>query len=192
MRRPRIVMDTEYTTWEGAQARRWSGPGERREIVQIAALKFDAAGNETDRFERYVKPVFNPVLSDFFVELTGITQKKVDDEGRDFVSVMREFHEFARGLDNWCYGRDDAIIRENAGWFGEDFVMPIFLDARTLVAFAGHDPADWSSGSVHQLVGKPRPGEREHDALDDCRSLALFLEGVSMSLPVADPKRTAA
>ena len=28
-----IVFDTEYTTWEGAMARQWTGPNEYRELV---------------------------------------------------------------------------------------------------------------------------------------------------------------
>jgi len=36
-----IIFDTEYTAWEGAKERNWSGSGEHREIVQIAAVKID-------------------------------------------------------------------------------------------------------------------------------------------------------
>lgn len=185
MTRPYIVMDTEYTTWPGARERRWKGPGERREILQIAAIKLDAEGREVSRFLRYVKPVFNPVLSEFTIELTGITQEKVDTEGVPFAQSLREYVEFVDGLDCWCYGRDDAIIKENAEWFDVDFHPRLYFDARALVAASGHDPADWSSGSVHQLVGAPRPGVREHDALDDCMSLDLFLKGVAVRLPAS-------
>ncbi|NTF17831.1 exonuclease domain-containing protein [Agrobacterium rubi] len=184
MTRPYIVMDTEYTTWPGARERRWKGPGERREILQIAALKIDAQGREVDRFLRYVKPVFNPVLSELTVELTGITQEKVDREGLPFVEVLSQYVDFVGDLGCWCYGRDDAILKENAEWFDADFNARLYYDARALVAACGHDPADWSSGSVHQLVGAPRPGEREHDALDDCLSLDLFVKGVKVALPV--------
>ena len=34
-----VLLDTEYTTWEGAQDRNWSGLNEHREIVQIGAIK---------------------------------------------------------------------------------------------------------------------------------------------------------
>ena len=171
--RPFVVADTEYTTWEGARERRWSGPGERREIIQIAAIKYDAEGRETGRFMRYVKPVFNPELSRLCVELTGISQETVDGEGIPFAEALREFVAFATGFDVWCYFRDDVILAENASWHGEELRMTVFLDARALVVLAGHEPADWSSGSVHQLVGLPRPGAREHDALDDCMSLGV-------------------
>lgn len=32
-----VIFDTEYTTWEGAADRDWTGPGEHREVVQIGA-----------------------------------------------------------------------------------------------------------------------------------------------------------
>ena len=34
-----VIMDLEWTSWEGAKKRQWSGPGEEMEIVQIGALK---------------------------------------------------------------------------------------------------------------------------------------------------------
>lgn len=191
MSRPYVVVDTEYTTWPGARERRWKGPGERREILQIAAIKFDAGGREIGRFLRYVKPVFTPLLPELTVEITGITQEKVDFEGIPFVDALNEYIAFVDGLDCWCYCRDDVILAENAGWFDVDFAPRLYLDARALVAASGLNPADWSSGSLHQLVGKARPGEREHDALDDCMSLALFLEGVSVGLPVSGVVRHA-
>ena len=36
-----VIYDTEYTTWEGAQKRNWSGPGEYREVVNIGAIKIE-------------------------------------------------------------------------------------------------------------------------------------------------------
>lgn len=192
MRRSHVVMDTEYTAWEGSQQRRWTGPGERREIVQIAAIKFDAEGREIGRFLCYVKPVFNPVLSDYFTDLTGITQEKVDADGITFAQAMNAYIEFSRGVDNWCYGRDDEIMAQNAQWFGLAFPMPAFMDARPLVAITGRDPAVWTSGTVHRIAGIERPGAREHDAMDDCLSLSAFIHAVSGDLDIYNPNRTAA
>ena len=44
------VMDLEWTAWEGSKERRWNGPGEEMEIVQIGALKVkdDETLTETD------------------------------------------------------------------------------------------------------------------------------------------------
>ena len=69
------VFDLEWTTWEGAQARNWSGPGEEREIVEIGAVKLDGRNSlrEISAFDMLVRPRLNPLLSDYFTGLTGDT-----------------------------------------------------------------------------------------------------------------------
>lgn len=70
-----VVMDTEQTCWEGVRERAWSGPNEMREIIQVGAVLVDTINfSEIAVFEVVVKPVKNPQLSDFCIELTGITQ----------------------------------------------------------------------------------------------------------------------
>ncbi|ORY41538.1 hypothetical protein BCR33DRAFT_718706 [Rhizoclosmatium globosum] len=44
-------------------------------------------------FQTYVKPVLNPVLTDFCTELTGITQEQVDD-APTFKEVLQQFGTF--------------------------------------------------------------------------------------------------
>ena len=74
-----VIFDIECTTWEGAAARDWSGPGEHRELVQLGAVLV-----ETDRFAEkaafsmLAKPRINPVLSKYFINLTQITQEQVN------------------------------------------------------------------------------------------------------------------
>ena len=70
------IMDLEWTSWEGAHQRQWSGPGEEMEIVQIGALKIkdDETLTETDSFDVLVTPRINPGLSDYFIQLTAITR----------------------------------------------------------------------------------------------------------------------
>ena len=80
-----IVMDLEWTAWEGSWQRHWSGPGEEMEIVQIGAVKLaDTSGlEELDAFEILVRPRINPKLDGYFTDLTGITQDRLDREGVD-------------------------------------------------------------------------------------------------------------
>ena len=67
-----VIFDTEYTTWEGAMERNWSGPGEYKEIVEIGAVLVETDNfSEVDTFSAYVKPVKNPKLSELFINLTG-------------------------------------------------------------------------------------------------------------------------
>ena len=59
-----IVMDLEWTAWEGARQRTWSGPGEEMEVVQIGAVRLaDTPGlEELGAFEILVRPRINPTL----------------------------------------------------------------------------------------------------------------------------------
>ena len=55
---------------------------QRKEIVQIATIKVDLSTLEVkDEFNVFVKPTYNPILSDYFINLTGITNKKIAQEG---------------------------------------------------------------------------------------------------------------
>jgi inhibitor of KinA sporulation pathway (predicted exonuclease) len=78
-----IVADLEYTSWEGAHARNWGGPGEFREIVQIGAVRVSRDGGlkETAAFMALVQPTLNPVLSDYLIDLTGITNADIARAG---------------------------------------------------------------------------------------------------------------
>jgi inhibitor of KinA sporulation pathway (predicted exonuclease) len=78
-----VLADLEYTSWDGAMARDWGGPGEFREIVQIGAVKVTRAGgwHEVDALMVLVRPTLNPVLSDYFTNLTGITDADIARAG---------------------------------------------------------------------------------------------------------------
>jgi inhibitor of KinA sporulation pathway (predicted exonuclease) len=71
--RAAVVFDLEFTAWEGSMAARWSRPGEFTELVQIGAVRLNAdTFEELGAIDLLVRPRLNPVLSDYFVELTGI------------------------------------------------------------------------------------------------------------------------
>src|SRR3989338_11023344 len=104
-----VVFDTEYTSWEGAQARKWSGPNEYREIVQIGAVRVDASTpdfKEVDSLLIYVKPVKNPTLSQYFIDLTGITQETVDTRGVTLAEAVQKFYTWSAGYTCYSWGLD--------------------------------------------------------------------------------------
>ena len=87
-----IIFDTEYTAWEGSQQRNWSGENEYMELVQIGALKViktDTTIKVVKKFNIYVKPKKNPELSEYFINLTGITQNIIDKKAVTFNKGMK-------------------------------------------------------------------------------------------------------
>ena len=103
-------------------------------MVQIAAIKVDASDGyrEVDSFSTLVRPRKNPQLSDYFVQLTKITQEQLDDEGTSFEDAMAAFVAFAHGgagvhprmtLPVWGYGTSDAtVVAETARVQGKGYV----------------------------------------------------------------------
>ncbi|XP_053334645.1 3'-5' exoribonuclease 1 [Clarias gariepinus] len=67
------------------------------EIIEFPVVLIDTHTLEiVDTFQEYVKPQLNPQLSDFCVELTGITQKMVD-EADTFPHVLRRVVAWLQG-----------------------------------------------------------------------------------------------
>jgi len=169
-----IVLDTEFTAWAGSMERRWSGPGEHKEIVQIGAVALDAATlREVGAFEVLVRPVKNPFLSDYLVELTRITNERLARDGVDFATGVSRFLSFAAERQLYSYGRDDRIIAANAALLGRADLWPgrAAIDLKDWLLRVGVRLAGIYSGELAAHVGSKSQGIA-HDALVDARSLA--------------------
>ncbi|MBI3255979.1 MAG: exonuclease domain-containing protein [Candidatus Andersenbacteria bacterium] len=168
-----VVFDTEFTTWEGAHARNWSGPNEYREIVQIAAAKVDGQTLEiSDTFVRFVKPVKNPILSEYFINLTGIPQTQVDAEGITYEQALQEFKQWAEDLPNYCYGTDNLVMAENCELIGITFpfLQTQFHDVRKVFQNQGIPAEKYMSSTIVEAFGA-KPTRRGHDALNDVKTI---------------------
>lgn len=181
-----IIFDLEFTTWEGAMDRSWTGKtetgeNEYREIVQIGALKVEwPSGRVLGALNLLVKPKRNPVLSPFFQQLTAITQQRLEEEGIEFPEALLQFLEFCGTRKTCSYGGDALIVAENVALNhchpGSLYTMnmPEFIN----IGAAIHrlDPVTkqqrLNSGRLWQHYGLPKPeGVGEHDALFDCYSI---------------------
>lgn len=173
-----VVFDLEITAWEGSLARGWSGPDEFMEVVQIGAVKIDAAMPMTElaSFEVLVKPEKNPVLSDYFIELTGITNANLSRHALPFREAMIRFADFVgdAGLvvsngNDWC----DLV--QNADW--ADIAWPfednLFVNIRPRLAEAlGLEERLTVSSTMPQHLGHTAmPGA--HTGLGDARAIAF-------------------
>ena len=174
-----VVWDTEFTAWPGSQERGWTGPGEHRELVQIGAVALDANANfaEIATFERIVRPKINPRLSQYFIDLTGVTQQRVDEEAVPFPQVLDDFAAF---VGRWAgmvgaFGRDDIVLSENCALhgIGQPIAPGRFQDLRpALEAAIGR--TGMMSAELPRFVGLPLP-KQAHDALADARAIASVL-----------------
>jgi len=190
-----IVFDLEFTAWEGSMAERWSRPGEKREVVQIGAVKLRTGDLKiVDSFEILVRPRVNPVLSDYFTRLTGITNDAIEARAVDFAVAYSAFLEFAGDAHLWAFGRDDLVLKENIRLYGwqRDFAVPPYHNVIPWFAEQGIDLTGKHASDVAEAAGVPFEG-RKHDALADARGVAAgIIKCVAEGAPspfAADGKR---
>jgi hypothetical protein len=173
-----IIFDTEYTTWEGAQDRNWSNENEYREIVQIGALKINRNDlSVVETLNLFVKPVRNPVLSDFFKTLTHISQQNVDQRDMNFIDAYHRFVDFCDENLVFSYGGDETLLAENVGLeYGTRNKFRhgkmSYSDLRFYLVRLEPQAKSYNSGRLWQYFNLPKPHEAdEHDALFDCYSI---------------------
>ena len=168
-----IIFDTEFTAWEGSHARRWSGPGEYMEIVEIGAIKVDTERlEEVAEFSVLVKPLKNPVLSEYFISLTGITNERVEREGVSLTEAIKKFSEFVGDLPTYSFGGDETVIKKNCDLLGVPFQMSKNSFFNVVEVFEAQNvPASkFTSGTVLRAFGK-EPLRVAHTGREDSRSI---------------------
>tara|TARA_R110000772_G_scaffold41808_1_gene97552 strand:+ start:134426 stop:135001 length:576 start_codon:yes stop_codon:yes gene_type:complete len=174
-----IVMDLEWTAWEGSWQRHWTKPGEEIEIVQIGAVKLANTPEmeELGAFEILVRPRINPTLDRYFTDLTGITQDRLNRDGVDLKPALAEFAEFvgpATGV--FGFGDEFTHIATNCQLYG---LANPFADCRcddvraAVMALIGteHIP---NSSELPGLLNFVPPGVM-HQGLADSRCVAEAL-----------------
>ncbi len=160
-------------------ARRWSGPGEYKEIVQIGAVRLDDGWNEEAALSLFIRPRINPILSDYFTNLTGITQAKLVEEGMDLVLAMEKFGEFiGPSLTAYCNGCDEMVLADNCELFG--IAPPPYMSRLCdihgyFLADSGLTSDKLFSFRLHQAYGLESGGHQAHDGLGDARAIAAVL-----------------
>ncbi len=178
-----VVFDTEFTTWEGAKERNWSGDFEHRELVQIAAKKINLRTESViDSFELFIKPTINPILSEFFIQLTGISQTQIDENGIDFATGYKKFVSWSDDLPKFAYNRreyhpaDLSVLQENMELYNLPYEIPQneYGNLAAVYQSVGIDTYQYSSGELFRAFGLELDGH-VHNAMHDVDSLVACL-----------------
>ena len=179
------VFDLEFTAWECSMAGNWLKPGEFKEVVQIGAVKLDAAFQIIDELDILVRPRINTILSPYLENLTGIGNTMLMMKGVDFEIAYRRFVNFAGEGPIAAFGHDEWVLEENIRLYGLSDMpsLPAFQDLRGWFADRKLDPRGLHSCDIAAKAGASFSG-RAHNALDDARSIAAGMKSLS-SKPIA-------
>jgi len=173
-----VFYDTEFTSWEGAMASDWGEEWQYRELVQIGAMRFDVENFvEIDRFDIFIQPVKNPILSDYFSKLTHITNAQLKEHGQSFEAAYQKFVAYIGQDPIYSYGGDHLIVQENCTLYGFEQWAKEFkgLDIRPWFGQQGIDINTVNSGALAKTLGVDLD-MHEHNALDDVKSIWAAFE----------------
>jgi len=102
-----IIVDLEATCWETGFSKSFY----EMETIEIGAVKIDVEKSiAIDEYDKFIKPIKNPALSEFCTNLTSITQSDVDPADQ-FPIVFADFLK-------WIGPLNEMII---ASWGNYDF-----------------------------------------------------------------------
>lgn len=191
-----VIFDTEYTSWKGCQENGWTG-NQKKEIVQISALKLSDKLDVLAEFNILCKPSINPVLSDYFIRLTHITNEQISKYGKPFEEVYNAFERFidedicySHGWGSEYFNKSDGdIIHENLRLYNLSMkknikyrnVAPIF---KHLYKENNIKITSQSSGQIAEILGLTENMKKlqlnPHNSLYDVYSI---LEGLKYFYP---------
>lgn len=175
-----IIFDLEWTSWLGFMESGRDQPGRDPEIIQMGAvaLSVDDKFREIDSFQVLVQPKKHPVLSDYIIKLTGITQAMVDAEGHTFPEAFNAFMNFAgpEPIQFGCFGEDEKILEINCGFYGLEMPASFTSCVNVHKEFMnlGIIGEDCNSSDLPICLGLPPVGEA-HNALADSRAISAAL-----------------
>ena len=176
------VLDFEATCW----------PGEKRatqEIIEFPSVLYELDSNNKVKwmgeFSKYVRPVLEPILSDFCTELTGITQEQVD-LAEPIEVVYEKHYQWLKSL--VPEDKMNQIFVVTCGAWDLKTMLPLevknkkltyhhvynrFINIKTEFEFAYNVKAGGMTNMLSKL-GLTLDG-RHHSGIDDTRNIVKIL-----------------
>ncbi|ACI59606.1 conserved hypothetical protein (plasmid) [Rhizobium leguminosarum bv. trifolii WSM2304] len=187
--RAAIIFDCEFLCLEGSQRRFWCAAHDPDPVIaQIGAVKLGLENDFPllDMYKAYVRPIdrFGKQyrLDPYFTELTGVTEKDIEEEGLGLAEALDAADVFSGGERFWSWGKDElnmvAICYYIAGVTPSlpaqrfDNAVKLLLAAGMPIEDLGRTP----SNKLADYYGVEHPPFKAHHATDDALSVAYTLQ----------------
>ena len=178
-----LIVDLEATCWKSG-----SVPS-KMETIEIGAVMLESENEPpTGEFTRFVRPVTNPVLSEFCVQLTSIVQSDVD-AAETFSTVLRALGTWASPAQplTWCsWGVYDLKqLRSDCRRHGIEFPNWLRRHVNLKQEFAAlTDGKPRTMKEALRAMSFPLEG-RHHRGIDNARNIAKLADWI---LPRVSPQ----
>ena len=178
------MIDLEWTSWRGnyfgknflkEKRKKW----QKKEIIQIGAIKFDSGFNIIEKFNVYVKPTINPKLSKYIIKLTKITNRKLKNKGINFRKAYLKFKNFTKDCKVICNGDDNKVLKENLKYNKMKEKMIRIKNIKKMLATKYKIPANYlHSPRIQSFFNYKKNTQNWHNALKDCESILNALRAI--------------
>lgn len=169
-----LVIDLEATCDDQG-----SVPSEEMEIIEIGAVLLDPASWQIkEEFNAFVRPVRNPRLTPFCVQLTSITQPDVD-RAAGFVEVIGQLQDWLCPFRLTAWGSwgnyDRRQIQQDADFHGIGFPIDTqHFNLKDRFTKRLKLPRGPGLGKALDIAGLAFEGTH-HRAIDDARNIARLM-----------------
>ena len=178
-----ICLDLEFTCWENSRQDDWPDPQFPAEILQVGMAGFDLIqGRCLAKFSAYVRPVLNPRMSDYCVNLLQISQNVIDSSPTlpEVINQISSFVSDYRGdLTLVCaFGSDckrfvdDAARHSRESPFTPFTCLNLQQEAAKVMGMTKELPEREHIKQHFQLP----PSANRHDALDDALDVKILFD----------------
>jgi len=177
------ILDLEFTSWKGSLKRNWSLPWEKKEIIQIGAIKFNNFTTFSYKnLNLYIKPVINKELSIYIQKLTGIKQYHINELAvpLDTANLIINFF-FKKVKKIYCNGLDKEILINNYKLLKipiPKFTKNIINIKPFLSSELNEDEEKLISSELHNFF-KIKNHYSKHDGLHDCINIFNCLKKIN-------------
>lgn len=182
-----VITDFEWTSWKGnytgknleeEKRQKW----QKKEIIQIGAIKV----NENFKIEKelniYVKPVFNPVLSEYIKELTGLKQSLIDKKGLEFEIALKMFLDFTDNNLIISNGDDGKVLHLNLKYHNIKKKYPNIFNVKSIFRDRYMIPRNMLHSTViHSYFGYKLSYKKFHNPIEDCKNILKVIKKINFN-----------
>ncbi len=188
------IIDLEWTSWrnnysgkfkEIEKRKKW----QKKEIIQIGAIKFDDNFKIKNLLNIIVKPKFNKKLSNHIINLTSLTDEMINKEGLSFLDAYKKLIKFSKKSFVFSNGYDGKVLKINLNYNRSRLCAIRILDIKKILKDEYLIPKKYlSSPILKTFFGYKFYPNKAHNALEDCKSVLKALKKMKFDLSRIEQK----
>ena len=182
-----VITDFEWTSWKGNYTGKYLEKEKRhkwqkKEIIQIGAIKVNENFKIEKKLNIYVKPLFNPDLSEYIQKLTGLKQSFIDKKGVEFEIAFKRFLDFTDNNLIISNGDDGKVLNLNLKYHNIKKKYPNIFNVKSIFRDRYKIPKNMlHSTIIHSYFGYKLYFKKFHNPIEDCKNILKVIKKINFN-----------